>query len=476
MLALGGLAPAASATHGGWKPRPTAEIDWRMPALTVDADGNGVIDRYIDGNRTADVPADGRYDVVLDACGSTRTTRYTWWVRALERKAPKPRVQRVTSRACETTVRLSEGRHRVTLVAYGKRGLAWDRTRINVKTHVVLGLGDSYGSGAGAQAVADNPEDVGYFARNCERTPRSHQAVAALELEQSDPRSSVILIHLACAGAQVDEGLLGPLADRAERPQIDESRDLLNDQPVDSLLLSIGGNDTGFGAIVQQCLLGFADQCPTSPFGGFPTLHEYLMAQLEILRNGNPDNPLDALPALAGCLGGDTCRTTEGRGAPLDVKPADVQYTTYPDLSRDDDGAYCDVVPDSLDPGLVNVTSAEWAWVDAIYQALDQTETHTFTGTDGVSVELEQSSPGLNAVIAETAQRYGWAPVTGVYSNSFDAYRGHGYCAGPLDLASGDGRWTLQFLDRTNGPASVPVHPNAGGHRHYSDEILASKD
>lgn len=462
-----GVAPAVSAKQGA-PPRTTAVIDWRMPDLTPDADGDGVIDRYLDGNRSADVPADGRYDVVLDGCASRNVASYEWQV--------GPRKIQTTD--CETTVRLPEGQHRVKLKTRGPVRTAVAVTRIDVQTHIVLGLGDSYGAGSGAQAFTDNPVAGGYFDATCGRTPRSHQALTALELERSDPRSSVILIHLSCGGAQIDPGVLTPF--RGQRPQVDQGRDLLNGQPIDSVLLSIGGNDIGFGAILQLCQLTPGIDCATAPFGGFPTFHEFLQEQFSFLRDGNPGEPLGSLPVLAECLGGSGCATSEtpdGSGEPLAVNPRDVVYTTYPDLARDDDGRFCDAVPGSPDPGLANSTAAEWAWLDAVVQSLDNPGSYSYTDAGGVTTELDVTSLGLNAVIAETTERYGWTSVPGVYANAFSDSVGHGYCADTYDPATASGRWTYRWRaadEPTVFPPGllVPVHPNAGGHGHYTHEIL----
>jgi hypothetical protein len=449
-------------------PRPSAVIDWQMPALTVDSNADGSIDPYLDGNRTADVPPDGRYEVVLDGCRSANATSFEWQIRS----------QKYSSAECSTTVRLAEGDYRVKLKTRGPGGTAVSHRTVTVRTHLVLGLGDSYGAGSGAQVLTDNPAGGGYYDPNCGRTPRSHQALAALELERSDPRSSVIFIHLSCGGAQINPGMLTPF--RGNRPQVDQARDLVKGQPIDALMLSIGGNDVGFGAILQQCLLTPGIDCPTAPFAGFPTFHEFLVTQFSWLRDGNPTEPIDGLPLLAECLSGTGCTTSEtpdGSGQPLQVDPVDVLYTTYPDLTRGDTGGFCDVVPGAVDPGLVNTTAAEWAWIDGVVEALDQDPVYTFTDSAGTAVPLAQTSPGLNAVIAETAQRYGWSPVTGVYADSFTSSTGHGYCAASYNPATGDGRWTYRFTaadEPTVVPPSllVPVHPNAGGHAHYTTEIL----
>lgn len=471
---LGGLAvsaPPAQAHEG--RTRVQAAIDWRMPDLTVDADENGVIDSYLEGNRTADVPTDGRYDVVLDGCDSTGATSYTWRVGA----------ERITSAQCSTTTRLTEGKHAVTLTARGPRGTDSAHRTITVKTTIVLGLGDSYSAGSGAQVLGDNPAAGGYYDANCGRTPRSHQALAALAQEQADPRSSVILIHLSCGGAQISPGLLTPF--RGTRPQVDQARDLLHGQRIDELLLSIGGNDVGFGSMIGYCLLSAAPDCPLAPVAPGVTFHDWLMQQFDFLRNGgDPAEPISGLPLLAECLGGGGCTTSEtpdGTGEALDVSPRDVLFTTYPDLTRADDGAYCDVVPGATDPGLVNAAEREWAWLDGVVQAVHQKRAYTYTDSTGAAHRLAQSSPGLNATIAETRKRYGWTPVTGVYTKAFTRSSGHGYCAGTFDPADGSGRWTFRILPSEEPsviPASllVPVHPNAGGHAHYTRQILSAVD
>lgn len=481
VLVAGAVAPTASAKRAG-SDRPTSVIDWTVPPLTPDYDGDGVIDAYIDGNRTANVPRDGRYRVVLNGCGSQNATVYTWRVRPRQPGWKKPgptwhRSKTIRTKHCTASLRLREGTYWVKLKTRGPGGTAVSHRRISVTAHIVVGLGDSYGSGSGAQVLTDAPSGLGYFDLTCERTPRANQALAALRLEESDPRSTVVFIHLACGGAQINPGLLAPA--RGNRPQVDEARDLLRGQRIDSLMLSIGGNDTGFGAIVQQCLLTGGIDCPTEPFAGSPSLHEFLMRQFDLLRNGNPGEPIDGLPVLAECLGGAGCTTSEtpdGSGKPLRVKPRDVLYTTYPDLTRGDDGSYCDVVPGTNDPALANATEQEWAWIDSVAQAIDQDAVHTYTNVLGNEVELEQSSPGLNAVIAETRKRYGWSPVKGVYAGSFSDTRGHGYCASTYDPAADTGRWIFRLLASDEPSVSppdllVPLHPNAGGHDHYAQQI-----
>lgn len=457
-------APGAAAR---WPEPTTAVIDWRMPDLTVDADGDGVIDRYLDGNRSADVPADGRYEVILDACNSANATWFQW---TIDRRT-------VATRECATPIALQEGVHRATLQVVGPGGVATARGRVEVVTHVVLGLGDSYGAGSGAAVPSDTPGDAaarGYVDATCERTPRAHQAKAALELERSDPRSAVVFIHLACAGAHVSPGMLSPL--RGNRPQVDQARDLLRGQTPDLALLSIGGNDAGFGGFVQMCLLTPGIDCPITPFAGFDSLHEFLDARAAVLRDGTSADPSQGLPALAACLGTGGCATSEtpdGSGASLGLAPERVVVTPYPDITKGDAAAYCVADPTSPDPGLANASAEEWRWADAMLGSLSPVPSFEYTDAGGTRVTLERRSPGLNAIIAETGPRFGWSPVAGVYTGS----TAHGYCASGYDSATGQGRWTFRILDEAApGAAKVPVHPNAGGHAHFTDEVTEVLD
>ena len=110
---------------------------------------------------------------------------------------------------------------------------------------------------------------------------------------------------------------------------------------------------------------------------------------------------------------------------------------------------------------------------------IDQSPHYTYTDSRGTKHQLAQTSPGLNAIIAETATRYGWRAVRGVYTKAFSASTGHGYCATSYNPATNAGRWTYRLTaadEPTVFPPTllVPVHPNAGGHAHYTNQILAA--
>lgn len=466
-VAVTGLAPAAWAdwSDRARPERPVAAFDWSMPELTRDADGDGLIDadawvadpiaKRDDGTpaitSTAVVPEDGRYAVTLDASASTGAERFVWRIWTT---GQRPTTVRTTEAVTE--VDLPEGRHLVTLRVAGERGWDWEVRRIDVQAHIVVGLGDSYSAGAGFPGVTASGAAA-----------EAYHAMAALDLETSDDRSSVIFVHLSRGGATI-ANLLGRSGDGAgfdKRPQVDQARDLVKGQPIDYLLLTIGGNDTGFGQTVACLgnpfdstgqLVGDVDCPPLAPPGAPATYHDLVQQQLGVLANGPGDGSLVGLPALQQCLEDGACETTEGPGAALGVSPERIVYTLYPDLTKDDDGALCQPVPfTGGDPLLSFVSTEEWRWADEVLtKPTFDGRPLSYTTVDGTQVDLPRPVPGLNAIIAGTKDRWGWSPVTGIYA----ATSTNGYCA--------EDRYTFR-----NGENPVPVHPNLAGHRVIADEI-----
>ena len=123
-----------SACGGG----PTAVIGWRMVDRTLDVKidqpgvgdtdiqgTDGVTDDYdnaqgplvrgVNGNISTKFPQDGRYEVVLDGCGSMGALSYDWLVDI------SPLIR---STACEIRVRLTEGPHDVALTVRDASGKA----------------------------------------------------------------------------------------------------------------------------------------------------------------------------------------------------------------------------------------------------------------------------------------------------------------------------------------------------------------
>jgi lysophospholipase L1-like esterase len=317
------------------------------------------------------------------------------------------------------TYRLQLGdaeQHEVTLEAGGESVTA----PVVARDFLVVSIGDSVASGEGNP---DGPDllDPRWLERRCHRSMRSGAAQAALALEAGSPHSSVTFLPLACSGATVARGLLGPYGgvqkDRrlGDLPaQVEEVAELQRRRPIDALLLSVGANDVYFAPLAMFCAR--FDPCPQRRF--------------------DPRDPLDEAPrgtdtaevvhaAAQGRLRGEYDRLAEALAA-AGVEPARVIAVEYFNPTRDETGSTCE----ALLPG-VRVSEAEWA---------------------------ESSVLGpLNAEVRATNLRHGWRVVGGVQ----DAFARHGICA------DGRKRWVVRIPDSLLRGArlSGPLHPNEAGHQ-----------
>ena len=454
---------------------PRAVADWRMVDRTLDvkidqpgvgdtdtAGSDGMVDDYdnaqgrlirgVNGNVSTKFPADGRYDVVLDACASNGATSYVWFV-----DGGDP----IHSDACQLQVKLTEGPHNVALTAIDASGK--DDTvplSLNVKNLIVVGLGDSFSAGSGDSRSGLVGAD--YDQLQCTRTGRAGQARAALEMETRDPKTSVTFIHLACGGAQAEKGLLW--AHNGQKPQIMELSEILPPgRAVDFLSFTIGGNDIRFSEIIGQ-LIGEPD-APLSILAGERT-HDRAQRLLGVLR--------DRMARVAACFGdgfeGRPCEVVGPSGRDDDTRTVTVPripvaarnrivQITYPDMtSHFGAGGAIEICPsgavdrpgdliDGLLDGLVNgrpigdggppiLSQPEWAWADAtLLQPVDPSPddarpiTYAYA-SEGGGAPVPLAVPNtLNSVIMESTTRFGWTSSSRWWQDS----RGHGYCSPPAD-------------------------------------------
>jgi len=118
-------------------------------------------------------------------------------------------------------------------------------------TFKIAALGDSYISGEGAREFFAGTDDPGR--NSCRRAPTAYPYLAAVELGAS-------LEFFACSGATTEDVLKRgqqPLRNPAipgGEEQIENLRPVAAE--TDVVLISIGGNDAGFGAIGQGCTIG----------------------------------------------------------------------------------------------------------------------------------------------------------------------------------------------------------------------------
>jgi lysophospholipase L1-like esterase len=129
--------------------------------------------------------------------------------------------------------------------------------------HVIV-LGDSYSAGEGGGDYYDASSDGG---GGCHRSPNTYAAQLF---------GAANVTNLACSGAIINDHYAGQqgreVTDDAPLPS---QRLQLDDVDIlDLVLLTMGGNDVGFGDIIKNCLIG--TNCDSAVLCGGPTAGELI--------------------------------------------------------------------------------------------------------------------------------------------------------------------------------------------------------
>ena len=536
-LLFAGLAgvgvPAAGASSDGVRGR----LEWRMPDRYVDVDGAteplrddvaSLFDHDEDGlPDSGSAPWDyvdpASWRVELDACGFTSSVgivNYHWTVAG----APAP----FDTTACRTDYDFPklDVDYRVDIAVTDADGfVANDTVTVRPRNFLVVGMGDSFGSGegnperpahetwtdvvtslgtagvanlgtltcsavsivlvpsagpaclgtAGVSAASIGPmlvhdwsggppdswgdtlhSDPPLWAnRRCHRSGLAGQAQAAARLEADDDHSSVTFLHVACSGAQIGSappttpgpdggGILsyyGGVKNDDDNPpglpplppQFTQVEQMITrpgasgHRKIDSVMLSIGGNDFGFGDIVVGCIV--LPNCNKEPlYSPLPR------TPLQALAEGNAYLPeryehLDA--ALEDLVDG-------GEGSTTAQRSGRVILSTYPNLVRDENDEPCaDILPLGPYGGLFERDETTWA-------------------DEKVLVNLDD-------LIVSKGGQLGWNVVDMRAAFSRNG-NGHGYCAGQSAWVR-----TITQSIRMQGNVKGGFHPNQFGHQAYAD-------
>lgn len=286
-----------------------------------------------------------------------------------------------------------------------------------VQDWLIVGLGDSNGSGEGApEAPRSGFKPAKWQNRQCHRSALSYQAKTALAIEERDPQTSVTLVHLACSGATILTGMLGeyegiePDQGDVLPPQVDAMGNVVGDREIDAVMISIGVNDLKFGRLVVHCIK--QQDCPNKTFDASEPSRP-LWQEIEALFKKLPSRYADMAKRL------------KNAGA----KRSRVYLSEYFDSTKDENGKTCDpLIPGPR--GGFDRAEAQWAHDEVLVP--------------------------LNAAVAKAAKRNKWKLIRGAYGR----FREHGYCAFPPKL--GWIVWLSESLYK-QGNAEGTLHSSSVG-------------
>jgi hypothetical protein len=229
-------------------------------------------------------------------------------------------------------------------------------------------------------------------------------------VEKADEHSVVTFVHLACSGATIEKGLLGPYEgiEAAQPPlpaQIDEMARLAGKRSIDAVEMSIGVNNLELGAVLGFCMKTAV--CDQAVYKDGLTLDQWMKG---------------ALAGLPAAYRGLDARI----GEVLD--PGVIYITRYPDTLRGDDGRLCDQL---IGAGQWEIDSSEVSWLDAF-----------------------MATP-LDKHVGDTAFQRGWNVIDG----ASQAFVQHGYCARDNWIR------TMAGSIATQHDHNGTIHPTPEGHR-----------
>lgn len=299
MVVLG--AGSASGSVGARSALPEAKLKWSIPER---------YGRSWQAWSQAKATYEGSYaratttEATFDLCGSVASRPITRYLLTLRHVGSSLKISSSNSRCIKRFKRppvldgqelpcpecdgpeLPYGVYQIRYAVATREGFGPAKTgRIEIRDYLVVSLGDSLASGEGAPDTHGRYEfsftdrldvvtnssvkvteraPVRWKDRRCHRSARAGHALFAERLEKRDEHSSVTFLSLACSGAEVVEGVLGPYGGmeppsrgRDLPAQVDALRGLLpvadNRRTIDVLLLQVGINDLDFSDIIVAC-------------------------------------------------------------------------------------------------------------------------------------------------------------------------------------------------------------------------------
>ncbi len=334
--------------------------------------------------------------------------------------------------------------------------------------YVIVSIGESYASGEGTPSRASNvPSGVlwqplgplmgstgGYreddgTGKQCHHSRHNGRALSAIDLN-SLANVEVSFASFACSGSTINQGVIGPYdgidPGRNIILQILQVQEWLNTLPpsqrrIDAMIISVGGNDVGFGQVVRTCL---------NPLELFCHQNAGLLG---VVSEGKPNGA----GGVVGFLGLRSAYDgLEQAINSLSHKPRHVILTEYPDPTRDEDGDFCHDA--DVDHGYSVDASGHPAWFGGSFANISRDESRWMYESVVVPLnrELREIARSKN-VLSPDLTRPVWHYVPGM----MEMTRHHGFCSSD--------RWVKTIKDSFDSQGDVfgTAHPNLEGHHAY---------
>lgn len=294
-------------------------------------------------------------------------------------------------------------------------------------------LGDSYAAGEGAPNIEGPATSQRWTDEPCHRSEKSGQVRAIKQFRRNNPEVAMAYLNVACSGAEIDDGLRYSQTDLSgeqvfkpsQLKAVNDWMEEKNRKTLDLLLLSIGGNDVGFGYTGFTC---FTEVGNCSSSAQFRRNIATAMADL-------PERYADLNNSLKGW---DTLNVLKDR------EIGRVFITEYPDPLHGSDGQFCN-------EGGPQLYGLCWGPVEYSVSAAD------FRFLDN------ELLTALNREVKAAAGTHGWEYIGGAADRS----RLHGLCN------CNDGYFnTVAQSFWAQGDQNGSVHPNRNGHKEIYQPLI----
>jgi lysophospholipase L1-like esterase len=416
-VAFGTVGGVAQADDG------LATFTWTMPSRF----GHEGPDRLLDYPQSAADVDSGPFEVdfaLNEGACSPGLTR-TWTVEG-RKVLPEP-----SGRQCRFSLNFDrEGQYDVRLQVEGEGHDDSSTQRVVVQDFLIVAIGDSVASGEGNPDRRSRiPGRTKWENKPCHRSSRAGTVKAAAAIEAHDEKTSVTFVHLACSGATMQDGLIGPFK---ARPQLEQLREIEAKRDIDAVVLSIGANDIRFSKIVALCV--WKSDC----------FDQKVNPRKWGLSGGPKLTVSQTVDSLIGQLPDRYARVAAQLPAVLRRHPDRVYITEYFDPTHRTPDDFCPeiLLGDKLPLNRFRIAGPE------------------------VKLAYDQVLVPLNKRVRDAADQHRWTYVAGVA----DAFASHGACTGSQRwIRQLDESLTQQALSRKGA-----LHPNEDGHARTGELIAAA--